>query len=423
MKVAIIGSGISGLTAAWLLHEHHEITIFEKNNYFGGHTDTHLVEIDNQKIMVDTGFIVFNEHNYPLFCQMLKDLNVEWQASDMSFSVNNLISKLAYNPSTLSSLLLNAKNIFNPAFRQMLSDLKRFYIQASDIDAHTISHTITLEQFLQENDYSDDFRREHLYPMCGALWSASALEVSHLPLKFVLGFFQNHRMLQMTGRPQWLTVKGGSASYITALKKQLKANWTSSAVLAVDRSSDEIKILTAHQTQSFDQVIFACHADQALKLLTEPTLREKRTLGAFRYSKNTMVLHKDERVMPAKKFNWASWQVRIATSHTSINFADHPTYSFTYWMNKLQNLKTRTPVLATLNPNCTIDPRKILVTRHYEHPQFDIAALNAQSQWKSVNGFNRTYFCGAYWGWGFHEDGVRSAHRIANLLRANNPSG
>lgn len=423
MRIAIIGSGISGLTAAWLLHEHHEITIFEKNNYFGGHTDTHQVKIDDQQLMVDTGFIVFNEQNYPYFCQMLQALKVEWQPSDMSFSVNNLISKLVYNPSNLSALLLNAKNFLNPSFRQMFSDLNRFYEETQHIVVDTISHTVSLEQFLQENDYGDDFKHEHLYPMCGALWSANALEVPHLPLKFVLGFFQNHNMLQMTGRPTWLTVKGGSSSYINALKKQLKATWLATHVIAVDRESDQVQIRTATEKLSFDQVIFACHADQALKLITQPSMIEKRVLGAFRYSHNTMVLHKDESVMPAKKFNWASWQVRVAASTDHPKLSDHPSYSFTYWMNKLQNLKTKTPVLATLNPNCAIDPRKILVTRQYEHPQFDIAALNAQSQWKSINGFNRSYFCGAYWGWGFHEDGARSAHRVANHLRASNPKG
>lgn len=423
MRIAIIGSGISGLTAAWLLHEHHQITIFEKNNYFGGHTDTHPVTIDDQKMMVDTGFIVFNEQNYPLFCKMLKSLNVEWQTSDMSFSVNNLISKLAYNPSNLSALLLNAKNIFNPSFRRMFRDLKRFYDQTKDINIDTIPHTMTLEQFLVDHHYSDDFKQEHLYPMCGALWSANTLEVPLLPLKFVLGFFQNHNMLQMTGRPTWLTVKGGSSSYINALKKQIKAEWLATSVISVDRESAEIQIRTSTDTLPFDQVIFACHADQALKLLTQPSTTEKAILGAFRYSQNTMVLHKDAQVMPAKKFNWASWQVRVAASSNPNDLDNQPTYSFTYWMNALQNLKTKTPVLATLNPNCAIDPRKILVTRHYEHPQFDIAALNAQSQWNLVNGFNRSYFCGAYWGWGFHEDGAYSAHRVANDLLTSNSQG
>lgn len=416
MRIAIIGSGISGLTAAWLLHKKHEITIFEKNDYFGGHTDTHAVTIDQQQLMVDTGFIVFNEHNYPLFCNMLKELNVSWQTSDMSFSVNNLVSKLAYNPSGLVPLILNFKNIFNPSFRRMFHDLKRFYDQTRDMDINTIPSSITLEYFLEEYGYSIDFREEHLYPMCGALWSANTFEVPKLPLKFVLGFFQNHKMLQMVDRPQWLTVKGGSSAYINALKQQIKATWHNQSIISVDRENQDIEIRTAEGSkQYFDRVIFACHADQALKLMTHPTPNEKNVLGAFRYNPNTMVLHTDARVMPIKKSNWASWQVRVAQAEKS-TASCNPTYSFTYWMNRLQNLKVKQPVLATLNPNSAIDPRKILVTRHYEHPQFDVDALNAQSLWAEINGVNRSYFCGAYWGWGFHEDGARSAHRVAHHL-------
>lgn len=416
MRIAIIGSGISGLTAAWLLHQQHEITIFEKNDYFGGHTDTHAVTIDHQSLMVDTGFIVFNEHNYPLFCSMLKELGVEWQASDMSFSVNNLISKLAYNPSGLMPLLLNMRNVFNPSFRRMFRDLKRFYQQTRDLDINLISPTITLEQFLKEYNYSEDFQQEHLYPMCGALWSANTFEVPKLPLKFVLGFFQNHKMLQMTDRPQWLTVKGGSSTYINALKKQMKASWLAQEVMSVNREKKDIEIRTTDGSDhDFDRVIFACHADQALKLMTHSTADEKNILGAFQYSPNKMVLHTDANVMPTKKSNWASWQVRVAESDPTTS-STHPIYSFTYWMNTLQKLKTNTPILATLNPNYAIDPRKILVTRHYEHPQFDINALNAQSLWSEINGVNRSYFCGAYWGWGFHEDGASSAHRVARHL-------
>jgi predicted NAD/FAD-binding protein len=417
MRIAIIGSGISGLTTAWLLHEQHEITIFEKNDYFGGHTDTHPVTIDGKNLMVDTGFIVFNEHNYPLFCSMLKSLKVDWQASDMSFSVNNLISKLAYNPSNLCALILNAKNFFKPSFRRMFRDLKRFYDQTRTLDINTVSNNITLEQFLEEYGYSDDFRHEHLYPMCGALWSANTFEVPKLPFKFVLGFFQNHKMLQMTDRPQWLTVKGGSSAYINALKKQMNVTWYAQGVTSVDRENQDIQIRTTDDLMhTFDQVIFACHADQALKLMTQPTIAEIDVLSAFSYSPNTMVLHTDGQVMPVKKSNWASWQVRVDKSASNTDFINDPTYSFTYWMNALQNIKVKTPVLATLNPNSAIDPRKILVTRHYEHPHFDVGALNAQSQWKEINGVNRSYFCGAYWGWGFHEDGARSAHRVADHL-------
>jgi predicted NAD/FAD-binding protein len=424
MRIAIIGSGISGLTTAWLLHEQHEITIFEKNDYFGGHTDTHLVTIDRKQLMVDTGFIVFNEHNYPLFCKMLKALKVDWQASDMSFSVNNLISKLAYNPSGLTPLLLNAKNIFNPSFRRMFKDLKRFYAQTRHLEINSISNETTLEQFLETYGYSSDFKKEHLYPMCGALWSANSLEVPKLPFKFVLSFFQNHKMLQITERPQWLTVKGGSSAYINALKQQLNATWHTQGVISVNREKTDIEISTVDGSKhDFDQVIFACHADQALKLMTKITENEKKILGAFRYSPNTMVLHTDADIMPVRKSNWASWQVRVAKSVKTSTSDYQVTYSFTYWMNALQNLKVKTPVLATLNPNATIDPRKILVTRHYEHPHFDVGALNAQSMWSEINGTNRSYFCGAYWGWGFHEDGARSAHRVAHhLLNCHSPS-
>lgn len=417
MRIAIIGSGISGLTTAWLLHEQHDVTVFEKNDYLGGHTDTHAVMVGNKKLMVDTGFIVFNEHNYPLFCSMLKALKVDWQASEMSFSVNNLISKLAYNPSNFLALLANTVNIFKPSFRRMIRDLNRFYEQTHALDINAIPNSATLEDFLQEYDYSDDFRYEHIYPMCGALWSASSSEVPNLPFKFVLGFFQNHKMLQVTERPQWLTVKGGSASYIDALKKLINVTWLNQGVISVNRENQDIEIRTVDDSKhSFDQVIFACHADQALKLLTQPTVDEKNILGAFQYTQNTMVLHTDKQVMPTKKSNWASWQVRVDESKSHAKSEDSPSYSFTYWMNKLQNLKTKTPVLATLNPNCAIDPQKILVTRHYEHPHFDVNALRAQAQWGEINGVNRSYFCGAYWGWGFHEDGARSAHRVATFL-------
>ncbi len=417
MRIAIIGSGVSGLTAAWLLHQQHDVTVFEKNDYLGGHTDTHSVMVDDHKLMVDTGFIVFNEHNYPLFCSMLKALKVEWQASEMSFSVNNLVSKLTYNPSNLNALISNARNFFKPSFRRMIRDLTRFYEQTHALEINAIAIGTTLEDFLQEYGYSEDFKYEHIYPMCGALWSASSSEVPKLPFRFVLGFFQNHKMLQITDRPQWLTVKGGSASYVDALKKMINVNWLNEGVTSINRENKDIEIRTVGDSiHSFDQVIFACHADQALKLLTHPTVDEKNILGSFQYTQNTMVLHTDGQVMPAKKSNWASWQVRVGASSSDIDAEHSPSYSFTYWMNRLQNLKIKTPVLATLNPNCAIDPDSVLVTRHYEHPHFDVNALRAQAQWGEINGVNRSYFCGAYWGWGFHEDGARSAHRVASFL-------
>ncbi len=415
MRIAIIGSGISGLTAAWLLHTDHDVTLFEKNNYIGGHTDTHTVTVDKQTLQVDTGFIVFNEHNYPLLCEMLRKLDVEWQPSTMSFSVNNLSTGLVYNPSTMTGLLRHPLNFLKSRFRTMLSDLQRFYVQASEMNPEAISGDLTIADFLNQHGYSEAFRMEHLYPMCGALWSSEGMEISCLPLKFVIGFFQTHRMLQMADRPQWLTIKGGSARYVDALKQRLRINW-STGVIGVTRFYDGVVVETTAGTERFDRVIFACHADQALSLLQDPTENEQRVLGAFRYRPNLMVLHTDSRVMPKAKADWASWQVRVACNSLTTP-STHPTYSFSYWMNSLQSLPVKTPVLATLNPNCMIDPSKTLLIRQYEHPVFDCDALNAQNEWDYVNGVKETYYCGAYWGWGFHEDGVRSAHRaVAHLL-------
>lgn len=417
MRIAIIGAGISGLTAAWLLHQDHEVTLFEKNDHIGGHTDTHDVMVDGRTLAVDTGFIVFNEHNYPHFCDMLRALDVGWQASDMSFSVNNRHSGLVYNPSSITALLRHPGNLFRRDFRAMLSDLKRFYAETRDLALDTLPDNLSIGTFLDRHGYSQAFRDEHLYPMCGALWSATAEEVIHLPLKFVLGFFQNHRMLQVADRPAWLTVRGGSARYVDALKRTLDVTWHTGAQ-AVERHDDHVRVFTARDDSRHDLVIFACHADQAIALLGALTPEEQAVLPAFRYQPNSMVLHTDASVMPDAKTDWASWQVRVAQGPTG-----KPAYSFTYWMNRLQNLPTDTPVLATLNPNVGIDPDKVLVTRHYAHPAYDAHTFAAQARWDEINGRQRSYFCGAYWGWGFHEDGARSAHRVVEHLRARLAAG
>ncbi len=418
MRIAIIGAGISGLTAAWLLHTRHEVTIHESNGHIGGHTDTHNVVIDGQTLAVDTGFIVFNEHNYPHFCTMLRQLDVAWQASDMSFSVNNRRSGLVYNPSTLPALLRHPGNFLRRDFRTMMSDLRRFYAQTGSMSLQDIPGNVTIAAFLDMHGYSRAFRDEHLYPMCGALWSASAEEAPQLPLRFVLGFFQNHRMLQISDRPAWLTIKGGSARYVDALKQALKVAWADGAT-AVERHADHVVVKTAQAETRHDLVIFACHADQAITLLSQLTQDEQQILPAFRYRPNRMVLHTDAAVMPAIRSDWASWQVRVDRRPGN----QAPAYSFTYWMNRLQNLPTATPVLATLNPSITIDPARILVTRDYEHPVYDRHAFAAQARWAQINGRQRSYFCGAYWGWGFHEDGAHSAHRVVEHLLSHHGAG
>lgn len=412
MKIAIIGSGISGIYAAWRLSKQHDVTVFEKNNYVGGHTDTHQVVVDGQSIAVDSGFIVFNDYNYPVFSDMLKQLNVDSQISDMSFSVNNLISKLQYNPSQKWSLLTKPSNFLKRDFRLMLKDLLRFYQAGKDMDASTIDPSIRLADYLNQNNYSNAFRIEHLYPMCGALWSTPIEAIGDLPLRFVISFFQHHRMLQVDDRPQWYTVKGGSSQYIKAIQAQChNIDWQMKQVNRVERFDTHVNIHSAGETQSFDWVVFAGHADDTLRLLSDPSPQEQQTLSAMSYQDNVMVLHTDSSIMPKRKSQWASWHV-----HVSANASDQASYSFSYWMNRLQNLHCRSQILATLNPNLPINPHKVLVTRHYRHPHFDQAAIRAQTRWELINGKNRSSFCGAYWGWGFHEDGARSAARVVDAL-------
>lgn len=412
MKIAVIGSGISGLYSAWKLSKFHDITVYEKNNYFGGHTDTHLLQLDKKPIAVDSGFIVFNEHNYPVFSDMLRELNVESQRSDMSFSVNNWVSGIQYNPSKKWSLLAKPTNFLKKDFRMMLRDILRFYESNKMLSMDAVSAGLTIEDYLQENNYSQAFRYEHLYPMCGALWSTPVEQVGHLPYKFVVSFFQHHRMLHLNQRPQWLTVKGGSSQYVKAIQAQsTRIRWESSEVTRVERHLTEVKIHTHEAVQHYDWVIFACHADDSYRLIADKTPIEEEILGKFTYQDNYMVVHCDAQIMPRKRALWASWHV-----HVNQDIQQQTNYAFTYWMNRLQNLACQTQVFATLNPNLSIRKQYILAERHYRHPVFNQAALEAQQRWFEINGSNRSSFCGAYWGWGFHEDGARSAKQVVDHL-------
>ncbi len=292
MKIAIIGSGISGLYAAWKLSKHHQVTVFEKNNYFGGHTDSHDLMIDEQKLAIDSGFIVFNDYNYPLFSQMLAELGVKAQSSDMGFSVNNQVTGLQYNPSKKISLLCRPQNFLKSNFRAMLSDLFKFYSANKDVIVDDHDTTLSIEDYLNQNGYSEAFRQEHLYPMCGALWSCPIDQVGQIPYKFVVSFFQHHRMLQLKDRPQWQTVKGGSARYVQAIQQQSpNIEFKKLAVISVSRLADQVIVQTERDTQQFDWVVFASHADDSLKLLNDPTALEQAVLSNFSYQDNRMVVH------------------------------------------------------------------------------------------------------------------------------------
>lgn len=419
MKIAIVGSGIAGLYAAWKLSQEHEVTLFEKENYFGGHTDTHALWIDHQNVAVDSGFIVFNGINYPLFSAMLNELGVSTQQSDMSFSVNNQVTGLQYNPSKKWSLLVRPQNFINQNFRVMLSDLFRFYRENKEIDIEEQGADLSIEAYLDQHGYSKVFREEHLYPMCGALWSSPVDQVGNIPYKFVISFFQHHRMLQIKDRPQWQTVKGGSASYIRAIQKACPSIiWKKAGVQNVVREAHTVTVITDQEKEIFDWVIFATHADDTLRLLNDASDIEREILGCFNYQDNHMVVHNDQSIMPKARSQWASWHVHVtpqsSTEPQSQSAKAH--YGFTYWMNRLQNLKCKTQIFSTLNPNTSIAKDKIYIERHYRHPVFNKHALEAQSRWKELNGKNRSSFCGAYWGWGFHEDGARSAERVVEAL-------
>ena len=419
MKIAVIGSGISGLYAAWKLSQHHDVTVFEKNRHWGGHTDTHQFYLDGKTVNIDSGFIVFNEYNYPIFCEMLRELGVESQASDMGFSVNNLITGLQYNPSKKFSLLLRPQNFFNSRFRRMLSDLFRFYNENRDVKVDLLSPDLSIADYLHLSGYSDAFAEEHLYPMCGALWSSPLDQVGKIPYKFVVSFFQHHRMLQLQERPQWLTVQGGSSRYIQAIQQQAKQiEFKQERVLSVQRQNNVVQIETQKQHYKYDWVVFASHADDTLALLKDASITEKDVLQKFRYQDNTMVVHHDDSIMPKAKSQWASWHVHVTPSMDTdqVFNTSGVHYGFSYWMNKLQNLPCETQVFATLNPNMPIHHTKVLIERHYRHPIFDQHAISAQKRWQEINGQNRSSFCGAYWGWGFHEDGARSASWVVNDL-------
>ncbi|MBH2001370.1 MAG: NAD(P)-binding protein [Moraxellaceae bacterium] len=418
MKIAIVGSGISGMYAAWKLSKQHQVTIFEKEHYFGGHTDTHELLIDQHYLAVDSGFIVFNAHNYPLFSAMIVELGVEAQNSDMSFSVNNQVTGLQYNPSKKWSLLTRPQNFLKKNFRVMLSDLIRFYQANKDVSVEACDFELTIDDYLNQNDYSQVFRDEHLYPMCGALWSSPVEQVGQIPYKFVVSFFQHHRMLQLKDRPQWQTVKGGSASYIQAIQAACPSiQWKHAHVQEVIRTEHAVRIVTDQDQEQFDWVVFASHADDTLGLIKDASEKEREILGSFDYQDNLMVVHSDTSIMPKRKSQWASWHVHVTAEKMDMQKrldSSNTHYGFTYWMNTLQNLPCKTQVFSTLNPNFPIAKKSIWVERHYRHPVFDQKAIAAQSRWQEINGNNRSSFCGAYWGWGFHEDGARSAARVVD---------
>jgi uncharacterized protein len=410
MRIAVIGSGIAGLATARMLSRSHEVCLFEANDYLGGHTHTHVVRQDGRDYNVDSGFIVFNPTHYPLLTRLLDELEVDSQPTTMSFSVHNEASGLEYNATDLDSLFCQRRNLVSPRFWGMVRDLLRFYKEAPAL-LESSGPGPTLGDYLAEHRYGAAFRDEHIVPMASALWSAPARQILSFPARYLVRFMANHQMLQVADRPQWLVVQGGSASYIRAMRSQWSVTERLKCpVLSVRRHFTGVDVTSAAGTERFDQVVMACHSDQALELLADPSTAEQEILGAIQYQPNEVVLHTDASLLPRNPKAWAAWNVHIPRVST-----DACTVS--YCMNLLQGLVSREPFIVTLNRTGAIDPSRILRRMLYSHPVYNTASVAAQTRRYEIQGRQRTWFAGAYWGWGFHEDGLRSAVEVAEALQ------
>ena len=409
MKIAIVGSGISGNSLAYTLSKEHDITLFEKNNRLGGHSHTHEITSQGKKINVDTGFIVFNKKTYPLFTKLLDELNVHYEKSDMSFSVFSKDRNFEYNGTTLNTLFSQRKNIFNYKFIKMIYEIIKFNkVALTLLSAKT---EISLETFLRQNNFSDYFCKNYILPMGAAIWSSNINSMLKFPAVFFVKFFNNHGMLNINDRPQWLTVTNGSKEYVekltASIKKNIKLNCP---VKTVKRNKDSVEIKSSDGTEIFDYIFFACHSDEALKLIIDPSTQEKEVLSSIPYSKNEVTLHTDESIMPNNKLTWAAWNYNIDSTN------DMP-IALTYNMNILQNLKTQQTILVTLNDNGNINPEKVLKKINYDHPLFSLRSVEAQKNYGIISGVNRTGYAGAYWGNGFHEDGISSAYNAIKYFK------
>ncbi len=413
MKIAVIGAGIAGMGAAYLLSQQHEVTLFEQQPRLGGHANS----VNAANVTVDTGFIVYNERTYPNFWRFLAHLGVASEPSHMSFAVSVGQGAFEYSGNSLLSLFAQKRNMLRPSFWRMLADIVRFYKTAPALLSR--ADNPSLRDYLAEGRYSKLFWQGHLLPMGGAIWSSNIEVMLDFPAKSFVQFFINHGLFSLSdaGRPQWRTVSGGSKNYIKALQAQWRVQAHINApVQKVERLAQEVRLTLADGTQqAFEQVVFACHSDEALALLANPSPAETAILGAIRYAPNIAYLHQDISFMPKRRSAWASW------NYLADSLSHAPSLSLTYWMNKLQNLTTDAPLLVTLNPSRT--PQKLLGQYAYTHPQFSAQAVAAQKQLGTIQGQQHSWFCGAWAGYGFHEDGLASACAVADALNCPRPWG
>ena len=406
MKIAIIGTGISGLSCGYYLQDKHDITVFEANDYVGGHTATVDVELDGEIYPVDTGFIVYNDRTYPNFIKLMKELGVKTTPTEMSFSVRNDANGLEYNGHTVMTLFAQKRNWLNPRFYHFIYEILRFNKLAKQEANAAEIELQTLGQFLNYHGFSHYFCENYILPMGAAIWSSSLADMRAFPLTFFLRFFLNHGLLDISNRPKWNVIHGGSRSYIDPLTKGFKSKIrTSSPVEKVKRVPGGVEVTSLGKTEWFEQVIFACHSDQALAMLEDPSEAEQQVLSQLGYQANEVILHTDTNLLPKRKAAWASWNYWLRGEKGQ----DARLPSLTYNMNILQHIKAPETFCVSLNSSEHINPDKILRSFVYDHPVFTKESIIAQQRKSEISGVNNTWFCGAYWHNGFHEDGVKSA--------------
>lgn len=413
MRIAVIGGGISGMLSWYLLQRNYDVTLLEANDYLGGHTATVDVEVHGQHYAIDTGFIVFNNWTYPIFNKFIAELGVAALPTEMSFSVKNTQNNLEYNGNTFASLFAQKRNIFRPSFWKMLLEITRFNKLGKQlVSADHTDLDLELGAFLDKHGFGAGIRDNYLLPMGAAIWSAGLTEMPQFPVRFFLRFFNNHGLLNINDRPQWSVIKGGSRSYVEALLAKVGTDKLrlNQKIAGVTRQADGITVHYADgKTEQFDKVVFACHSDQALALLKDPSVEETAVLGGIAYQQNEVVLHTDTRLLPVRKAAWASWNYNLDSQ-----ISDKST--LTYNMNILQCLTAPVTFCVTLNNTANIAKDKILGVYHYAHPVYNPMTIACQQRRAEINGQRNSYFCGAYWYNGFHEDGARSAVDVAAML-------
>ncbi|MEE2695271.1 MAG: NAD(P)-binding protein [Pseudomonadota bacterium] len=404
-KIAIIGSGISGLSCAWHLSERFLIDIYERNSYFGGHSNTQTIKLKDTNIDVDTGFIVFNELNYPKLCKFFVDLGVESYPSDMSFAVSMKNGELEYSGSSLATIFAQKKNLLNINFLKMLIEIYRFYNNAEDDRSYFQNHTI--DEYLKKKKYSEFFKFNHLYPMAASIWSSSLEEIMKYPYVEFVNFFSNHGLLRIINRPKWRTVLGGSKSYVEKVIGNNRINSYKNSRAIVNRlRNGRIEVNSNGKLRNYEHVVVSVHADEVKNAINHLDNNYGNIFSKIKYTKNKVYLHKDPRFMPKRKSVWASWNY----------IEDETRSSVTYWMNKLQNLNTNEDIFVSLNPSCSPEMRKTIKKIIYHHPFFDFKTFQAQKEIQMIQGEKNIWFCGAYLGYGFHEDGIKSGISVAKKI-------